>query len=106
MGGGQGGAAGRSGRRLGCGPTGLTPRLLLSIDRSGDLAEAQDTVALALEFAAESPLVVGIDFSGNPTKHKFLDFLPAVMHARSHGLRVCVHAAEIDNASETNEILK
>ena len=54
--GGKGGGEGRSGR-LGCGPTGLTPRLLLSIDRSGDLAEAQDTVALALDFAVESPLV-------------------------------------------------
>lgn len=44
----------------------IVVRLLLSIDRSQSFAEAESTLALAVEFAAqEDPIVVGLDFSGN-----------------------------------------
>ena len=71
-------------------------RLLLSIDRSQPLSEAEDTVALAAELAsAPDPVVVGIDFSGNPNAQSFITFLPLFERARrEHGLRCTVHVGE------------
>ena len=59
-----------------------------------------------MEYHTKTSFVVGIDLSGNPTKNKFVDFLPAAIHARSHGLMVTVHAGEVDNPSEVDEILR
>ena len=74
------------------------PRLILSIDRSGDLAAAHATVALASRLRAEGGVgryVVGIDFSGNPTVSGFAQFAEAFAAARDAGLHTVVHAAEV-----------
>ena len=89
----------------------MTVRLLLSIDRTGGLERALETVMLAARLRSEdgglaSKYIVGIDFSGNPTKGSFGDYLPAFKLAREQcGLRIAVHAGEVDHAADTASIL-
>ena len=87
----------------------LLPRLLLSVDRSGTLEQALATVRLALGIRKSgsegSQYIVGIDFSGNPTRGSFVDFLPAFELARSGGLAIAVHVAELDNRTDTEAVL-
>lgn len=54
----------------------LIPRLLLSVDRGRSVEEAMEVAELAvqLRLAEWRPYVVGVDFSGNPTKGAFEDF--------------------------------
>lgn len=55
----------------------LIPRLLLSVDRGRTVEEAMYAVKLAIglrDVVEWTPYVVGIDFSGNPTKGAFRDF--------------------------------
>lgn len=64
---------GCEGERL---PT-LIPRLLLSVNRARTSEEAMEIAALATQLRGEEqwkPYVVGMDFSGNPTKGSFEDF--------------------------------
>jgi hypothetical protein len=35
--------------------------------------------------------IAGIDFSGNPNKNTFSDYIPALDHARASGLKVIDH---------------
>ena len=96
----------------------MTVRLLLSIDRTGGLDKAIETVMLAARLKAEAfgddgsaaagagRYIVGVDFSGNPTRGSFADFLPAFRLARDQcGLRIAVHAGEVDNPFDTQSIL-
>ncbi|CAN0009402.1 unnamed protein product [Scytosiphon promiscuus] len=81
----------------------LTPRLLLSVDRSKSKEEAMNVARLALELQADDawrPYVLGMDFSGNPTKGSFEDFRPAFDLARRNGLKVTVHCGEVANDEE------
>lgn len=58
-------------------PRRLIPRLLLSMDRGKSAKEAMGVAELAVELRASeewSPFVLGVDFSGNPTKGSFKDF--------------------------------
>ncbi|CAM9681273.1 unnamed protein product, partial [Hapterophycus canaliculatus] len=83
--------------------THLTPRLLLSVDRSKSKTEAMDVARLALELQADDewkPYVLGMDFSGNPTKGSFEDFRPAFELARRSGLKVTVHCGEVADDAE------
>jgi adenosine deaminase len=67
-------------------------RFLVSIDRSGSVQEADENVALAIEFSQQpDTLVVGVDLGGNPTKNDFRDFLPVLAKARQAGLKTTVH---------------
>lgn len=55
----------------------LIPRLLLSIDRGKSVQEAMAVAELAVQLRSEEewrPYVVGVDFSGNPTKGSFEQF--------------------------------
>ena len=66
---------GGGGGQFSAGP--LTPRLLLSVDRGKSVEEAMRVAELAVELRAEEewrPFVLGMDFSGNPTKGSFKDF--------------------------------
>ena len=78
-------------------------RLLLSIDRTGSLEKALETVQLAAKF--RQAYVVGVDFSGNPTKGSFAQFVPAFALAREFGLKVVVHSGEVDHPEDTASIL-
>ncbi|XP_034485871.1 adenosine deaminase-like protein [Drosophila innubila] len=90
-----------------CNQYAITVKLLPSINRSEPVEVAEETVALSLELCQNDPdIVVGIDFSGNPSQGKFSDFMPALELARKHGLKLAVHCAEIDNPTEIREMLK
>lgn len=55
----------------------LIPRLLLSVDRGKNVQEAMVVAELAVQLRTEEewrPYVVGVDFSGNPTKGSFEEF--------------------------------
>ena len=87
-------------------PGRMLVRLLLSVDRTGGLAKAEATVELAVKLRAEGcQYVVGVDFSGNPTQGSFADYVPAFSRARQAGLRVAVHAGEVEHAADNRAIL-
>lgn len=88
----------------------MVVRVLLSINRTGSLAEAEATVAMAARLRQElsgsgGSYIVGIDFSGNPTKASFADFLSIFEAARAAGLRTAVHVGEVDHAADTESVL-
>ena len=92
-------------------PWPMSVRLLLSIDRTGSLDKALATVRLAIKLMHDvdsggAAHIAGIDFSGNPTRNSFADFVPAFDEARAAGLRISVHTAEVDNPSDTASILR
>lgn len=92
-------------------PWPMTVRLLLSIDRTGTLEKAMETVALAQRLRAEasceaSKYIVGVDFSGNPTRGTFASFVPAFQAARDAGLKIAVHTGEVDHHSDNASILQ
>lgn len=80
----------------------IVVRLLLSVDRSNSEADALDTVELAREFSPSG--VVGLDFSGNPHANSFVQFARVFDLARSYGLKVTVHSAEIPHSPDTSFI--
>jgi len=98
----------RTQRRAGRSP--LTTRLILSIDRAQPSARADETVQLALELRAAREdarrLIVGIDFSGNPARGDFADFLPSLERVRAVGLPITLHCAEIENDAEITAMLE
>ncbi|KHJ84356.1 hypothetical protein OESDEN_15932 [Oesophagostomum dentatum] len=70
----------------------MVTKLILSIDRRQSAEEAEQTVEVAA--ADETGLIVGIELSGNPA----IDgrkFLPVLERARSSGLKVSIHLAEV-----------
>lgn len=81
----------------------MVVRLLLSINRTGSKEEAEDTVNLAAAYMARG--VVGIDLSGDPSKGSPDNFLPALARARSLGLKLSVHLAELDRPQDTEALL-
>ena len=77
--------------KTGHGP--ISMGLILSIDRRETVAQAQETVDLAVKLG--QPFVVGIDLSGDPTLGSWSNWLPALTRARQHGLKITLHAAEV-----------
>ena len=49
--------------------------------------------------------IVGMDFSGNPTRGSFAGFLPCFEAARREGLLIAAHVGEIDHEADTDAIL-
>lgn len=81
--------------------------ILVSINRGQPVTDAEENVDLALEFAKLYPKIfVGIDFSGNPTKGSFRDFLPSLEKARKGSLYLTLHCAEVENDCEVLEMLE
>jgi adenosine deaminase len=72
----------------------MESRLIVSIDRSASVADAEENVALAIEFLSQGR-VVGVDLGGNPTKHNFRDYQATLETARKAGLQTTVHCGEI-----------
>lgn len=83
-------------------------RLLLSIDRSGSQENAASTIDLAGEFASQpNPVVVGLDFSGNPLSSSFRAFQHHFVRARQQfGLKCSIHVGEkVDDADDLDAVL-
>ena len=86
-------------------PWPLVPRLILSVDRTGSREAALATARLAVACAKQGRYVVGLDFSGNPTRGSFTDALPAFEEARREGLGTAVHVAEVEDKADTDAVL-
>ena len=86
-------------------PWPLVPRLILSVDRTGSREAALATARLAVACAKRGRYVVGVDFSGNPTRGSFADVLPAFEEARREGLGTAVHVAEVVDKADTDAVL-
>lgn len=83
-------------------------KLLVSIDRSKDINIAYDTLRMLEHFETRNYHrdIVGIDFSGNPSKRSFADFSSIFTQARSRGLCVTIHAGELpaDKCEDSQEL--
>lgn len=85
----------------------ITVRLLLSIDRTQSLADAIENVELAHCYMTQfNNIVVGIDFSGNPTRNQFIDYIDAFQLADKYSIPCSIHCGEIDNYCDTESILQ
>ena len=73
--------------------------LILSIDRKNTAEEAMHTVDLAIQFKAQGRPVVGVDLCGNPARGDVSTFRPAFQKARTAGLKITLHFAEIPASS-------
>lgn len=91
---------------------GMVVRLLLSVDRSRTVEQAWKTLELLEKFRAipkYSQFILGMDYSGNPYKNSFRDFLAVFSEARRKGFKTMIHIAETegeDCKQETREILE
>ncbi|CAN0351067.1 unnamed protein product, partial [Pylaiella littoralis] len=86
----------------------LIPRLLLSVDRGKSTEEAMEVAKLARELRSSEEwklFVLGVDFSGNPTKGSFEAFRPAFELARSSGLKVTVHCGEVSDDADVLSVI-
>lgn len=81
-------------------------RLLIAINRRCGPAVAKQTVKLAEEFLLSTDgVVVGLDFSGDPTAGHGKDFLEPLLEAKKAGLKLALHLSEIPNQEEETKIL-
>ena len=76
--------------------------LILSIDRRNTASEAMDVVDLAMKYHSEG--VVGVDLCGDPSKGEVATFREAFAKAKSHGLGITLHFAEVPGAPNTEEL--
>lgn len=85
----------------------ILTKLIVSVDRQKVLIDAEENVQLAVEMHSKySDIIVGIDLSGNPYKGNIEEFLPLLEKARSSGLKLSLHCAEVPNVDEVEKILK
>ena len=74
----------------------LIPRLIVSVDRSGTVEQAEENISLAIDLFQEgNPFIIGVELGGNPTKNDFRDFQIAFERARNAGLPVAIHCGEV-----------
>ncbi|XP_031832823.2 adenosine deaminase-like protein [Nomia melanderi] len=80
-------------------------KLLISINRKQGYKAAEENIKLAIDYFGRYPqYVVGLDLSGDPMVGDA--FLELLKKARSAGLKIAAHCAEISNEMETRDILK
>lgn len=85
--------------------------ILLSINRTMSPEEAEEVTNLALEFSKKTTpsltcSIIGLDFSGNPTKNSFSMFSDYFKLSFNAGLTNAIHFAEIFNDEDTNFIIQ
>ncbi|XP_035225066.1 adenosine deaminase-like protein isoform X2 [Stegodyphus dumicola] len=80
----------------------MTVKLLLSIDRGRPFSFAEEMLKIAQKHTILSPVVTGIDLSGNPMAGDVYKFIPLLEYAKKIGLRLAVHISEVPN--EYNEV--
>lgn len=82
----------------------ITVKLILSINRSHDVKNSQDSLEVILKMKNMYPDIIrGIDLSGNPNVGQFESAIFKV--AKENGLYTTIHCAEIKNDEEVKEIL-
>ena len=80
--------------------------LLLSIDRSAEIEDAEDTLELAVKARCAGFPVSGLDFSGNPYNRSFHEFAHVFQKARAvYGFPISLHFAETPNIQDSVDIL-
>lgn len=80
----------------------MSTYLILSIDRRNTVAQAMETVDLAIKFKERG--IVGVDLCGDPTKGDVAAFRDAFGKARPSGLKVTLHFAEVPKSSTLEEL--
>ncbi|CAH0397343.1 unnamed protein product [Chilo suppressalis] len=79
----------------------IMSRLIVSINRSHPISEAEIITDLAIEYHKKYPdVVVGLELSGEPTVGKFEDFVPCFTRAKESGLKITLHCGEVCNPEE------
>lgn len=76
--------------------------LILSVDRRNTLAEAVEVVDLAIKYQSRG--VVAVDLCGDPSRGDVSIFRTAFAKAKSHGLKLTVHFAEVPASSSEAEL--
>ncbi len=85
----------------------ITCKLLISIDRRKSIEDADENVELAVEYNKSDPdVVVGVDLSGDARINELDHYYPALLKAKSHGLKVSLHFAEENREAEAEFVLK
>lgn len=86
-------------------------KLIISLDRGLRFKDAVEISSLVtdLKFMQNSteypvPVIVGMDFSGNPYGGKFEDFSPLFDHATDHNLGVTIHTAQLPHLSDSADL--
>ena len=83
----------------------LVPRLIISVDRSGTVDQAEENIDLALDMAKIHPThIIGVELGGNPTRNDFRMFEPVFAKARNHGLNVSIHCGEVPTARDESTV--
>ncbi|KAJ1521909.1 hypothetical protein ONE63_002245 [Megalurothrips usitatus] len=83
-------------------------KLLLSVNRRDERSEAEANIKEAVEAHMAYPdIVVGVDLSGDPKCGTVAEnILPLFADARSKGLKVALHCAEVPNEKEVEAIIR
>jgi adenosine deaminase len=82
----------------------MTCWLIISVDWSQSVQEATEHIQLAIDLytTTNNNMVVGVDLGGNTTKHDFGMFQHLFQQARSAGLNVTLHCAELTIKDDPN----
>ena len=76
-------------------------KYLVSIDRRGNLDDAETALQLCIAMNGKHPnVVVGLDLSGDARVNDARDLMPVLKAASDAGLSVTVHLAEVPNKDE------
>ncbi|XP_067952150.1 adenosine deaminase-like protein isoform X2 [Watersipora subatra] len=85
----------------------IVVRYLAAIDRRNSVEHAMETVDLAIKYKEQTGLVVGVDLSGDSSIGDATTFVPVLVKAVSHGLKLALHLAEVDGiVNETSQMLE
>ena len=74
-------------------------RYLVSINRSYSPEIYKNLIKTINETKDNKKYIIGIDFSGDPTKNNFSDYLKIFQEARKSGLKVTIHSPEISSSN-------
>jgi adenosine deaminase len=81
----------------------ITTRIILSMDRRKNLKENLDILKLAKKYMPNG--VVGLDICGDPNQGNAKELAQLIQEAKSIGIPITVHLAEIKEQGSENDIL-
>jgi adenosine deaminase len=84
----------------------ITVRVLVSINRDYPAAAYLGLVDEIRKIPEWQKYIVGFDFSGNPEKNSFKDYVDILTEARQAGFKITIHTPEVDhNVGEVTDIV-